>query len=42
MEEYYQLNIKEIGLEDMNWTNVPEETVQWRALVNTVMKFWVL
>lgn len=41
MGEYYQLNIKEIGLEDMDWTNVIQKMVQWRALVNTVMKFCV-
>jgi hypothetical protein len=33
------MDIKEIRCEDVNWIHVAQDRDQWRALVNTVMKF---
>jgi len=31
-----------IMCDDVNWIHVTQDRVQWRALVNTALKFWVL
>jgi hypothetical protein len=31
----------ETGCEDMNWSHLPQDTDQWRTLVNTVMNIRV-
>jgi hypothetical protein len=36
-----KMDLREIGWDDMNWINLPQDGDQWRAFVNTVMNFWV-
>jgi hypothetical protein len=36
-----KINIREIGWDGMDWTNLAEDRDQWRALVNTVMNLRV-
>jgi hypothetical protein len=33
--------LREIGWEGVNWMHLAEDADQWRAVVNTVMNFWV-
>jgi hypothetical protein len=35
------MDLKEIRLDDVDWIDVAQDRDQWRALVNTVMNFWV-
>jgi len=35
------MDLKEIRWEGVGWMCVAQEKDRWRALVNTVMKFWV-
>jgi hypothetical protein len=32
-----KMNLREIGWDGMDWSDVPQDRDQWRALVNTVM-----
>jgi hypothetical protein len=34
-----RLDLKEIGLDGMDWTDLDQDRDQWRALGNTVMNF---
>jgi hypothetical protein len=36
-----KIDLKEIGWDDMDWIDLAQDMDQWRALVNTVMKFLV-
>jgi hypothetical protein len=36
-----KINLREIGWDGMDWIHLAQDTYQWRALVNTVMNFWV-
>jgi hypothetical protein len=36
-----KVDLREIGWDGMDWMDVAQERDQWRALVNTVMKFRV-
>jgi hypothetical protein len=36
-----KMNLKEIGLVGMNWTNLAQDRDKWRALVNTVINLLV-
>jgi hypothetical protein len=36
-----KLNLREIGIDGANWIQLAQDTVQWRAFVNTVMKLRV-
>jgi hypothetical protein len=31
------MDVREIGWDDMDWTDLAQERGQWRALVNTVI-----
>jgi hypothetical protein len=33
-----EMDLREIGWDDMDWIDVAQDRDQWRALVNTVMK----
>jgi hypothetical protein len=33
-----EMDLREIGWDGMDWTDVAQDRDQWRALVNTVMK----
>jgi hypothetical protein len=35
------MDLKEIGCGGMDWINPTQDRVQWRALVNTVVKLMV-
>jgi hypothetical protein len=37
-----KIDLREIGCNDMDWIDLDQDRDQWRALVNTVMNFWVL
>jgi hypothetical protein len=36
-----KIDLSEVGWDDMDWIDLPHDRDQWRALVNTVMNFWV-
>jgi hypothetical protein len=36
-----KIDLREIGLDGMNWIDLAQDRDQWRALVNTVMKLQV-
>jgi hypothetical protein len=38
----FKMNLREIGLEGVDWFNLAQDRDRWRALVNTVMNlyFW--
>jgi hypothetical protein len=36
-----KMNVREIGRDGMDWSNVAQDRDQWRALVNTVMNLRV-
>jgi hypothetical protein len=36
-----KIDLREIGWDDMDWTDLAQERDQWRALVNTVMNLHV-
>jgi hypothetical protein len=35
------MDLREIGWGGMDWTDLAQDTDQWRALVNMVMNPWV-
>jgi hypothetical protein len=35
------MDVREMGWEDVDCIHVAQDREQWRALVNTVMKFWL-
>jgi hypothetical protein len=35
------MDLREIGLDGIEWIELAHNTDQWRALVNTVMNLWV-
>jgi hypothetical protein len=37
---YVTREFREIGYEGMDWIQLAQVVVQWRALVNTVINFW--
>jgi hypothetical protein len=37
-----QVRLTETGCEGVNWIQLPQDTEQWRAFVNTVIKLQVL
>jgi hypothetical protein len=36
-----KMDLREIGLDGMNWTDLAQDKYQWRALVNMVMNLRV-
>jgi hypothetical protein len=36
-EDNIKLDLREIGIDGVNWIRVAQDRVQWRAFVNTVM-----
>jgi hypothetical protein len=34
-------NVKEIGCQGVDWIHMVQDRGQWRAVMNTVTKFWV-
>jgi hypothetical protein len=40
-EDSIEMDLREIGINGVNWIRLAEDMVLWRAFVNTVMKLWV-
>jgi hypothetical protein len=40
-EDNIRMDLREIGLEDVDWIHLAQDTDRWRALVNTVMNLRV-
>jgi hypothetical protein len=40
-EDNINMNLREIGLEGVDWIHVTQGGDWWRAFVNTVMSLWV-
>jgi hypothetical protein len=40
-EDNIKMDLREIGLGDVDWIHWAQDRDRWRALVNTVMKIWV-
>jgi transposase len=40
-EDNIKMDLRDIGIDGANWIRLDQDRVQWRAFVNTVMKFWV-
>jgi hypothetical protein len=40
-EDNIKMDLREIGIDGMNWIRLGQNRVQWRAFVNTVMKLRV-
>jgi hypothetical protein len=40
-EDNIKMNLREIGIDGVNWIWLAQNRVQWWAFVNTVMNFWV-
>jgi hypothetical protein len=36
-----KMDLREIGIDGMNWIQLAQDRVQWRACVNMVMNLWV-
>jgi hypothetical protein len=37
-----KVDVREIGWDGVDWIDMAQDRVQWRALVNTVLNLWVL
>jgi hypothetical protein len=40
-EDNINLNLRELGIDGVNWIQLAQDRVQWRAFVNTVMNLRV-
>jgi hypothetical protein len=40
-EDNIKMDLRETGIDGANWIQLAQNTVQWRAFVNTVMNLWV-
>jgi hypothetical protein len=40
-EDNIKRDLREVGIDGANWIRLAQDTVQWRAFVNTVMNLWV-
>jgi hypothetical protein len=41
-EDNIKMDLREIGIDGANWIQLPQNRVQWRAFMNTVMNLRVL
>jgi hypothetical protein len=41
-EDNIKMDLRDIGWEGVDWMHLAQDRDQWRALMNTVMKLWVL
>jgi hypothetical protein len=39
-EDNIKLDLRKIGIDGANWIQLTQDSVQWRACVNTVMSLW--
>jgi len=42
LEDTIKIDLRETGLEGVDWIHLAQERDQWWALVNIVMNFWVI
>jgi hypothetical protein len=42
LENNIKMDLSEIGLDGTDWIHLSQDRNKWRALVNTVMNFWIL
>jgi hypothetical protein len=40
-EDNIKIDLREIGMDGVNWIWLAEDRVQWLTFVNTVMNLWV-
>jgi hypothetical protein len=40
-EDNIKMDLREIGIDGMNWIQLAQVSIQWRVFVNTVMKLRV-
>jgi hypothetical protein len=40
-EDSIKMDLREIGIDGVNWIRLTQDTVQWPAFVNTVMNLWI-
>jgi hypothetical protein len=40
-EDDIKMDLREIGIDGVNWIQLPQDGVQWQACANTVMNLWV-
>jgi hypothetical protein len=40
-EDNLKMDLREIWTDGVNWIQLAQDRVQWRAFVNTVMNLWV-
>jgi hypothetical protein len=41
-EDGFRMDLREIGLESVDWIQLAQDRDRWQALVNTVINLWVL
>jgi hypothetical protein len=41
-EDNIKVNVREVGWDGVDWIDQAHDSIHWLALVNTVMKLWVL
>jgi len=41
-EDNIKVNLQEVGCGDIDWIDLAQDTDRWQAIVNAVMKLWVL
>jgi hypothetical protein len=41
-EDNIKIDLREIGIDGATWIQLPQDRVQWRAFVNTIMNLWIL
>jgi hypothetical protein len=40
-EDNIKMDLRETGIDGVNWIRLPQDRAQWQAFVNTVMNLWV-
>jgi hypothetical protein len=39
--DYIRMDLGEVGWDDVDWVGLAQDRNRWRALVNSVLNFWV-
>jgi hypothetical protein len=40
LKDNIKMDLREMGCDGMDWTNMTQDRDPWKALVNMMMKFW--